>query len=94
MLVKSKFMKLDSGHIRFDLSDYYGDLYAGDCLEVFADGKWRPARMEYGDNWYLFYRSVDSICIIPQKIRCSDSKELHYSVNLQYVVPIGLALFR
>ena len=22
-------------------------------LEVFAGGKWKPTRIEYGDNWYL-----------------------------------------
>ena len=26
---------------------------AGDCLEVFVRGKWKPTRMEYGQNWYL-----------------------------------------
>ena len=25
----------------------------GDCIEVFVRGKWKPTRMEYGDNWYL-----------------------------------------
>ncbi|WP_200810806.1 DUF5348 domain-containing protein, partial [Clostridioides difficile] len=25
----------------------------GDCFEVFVRGKWKPTRMEYGDNWYL-----------------------------------------
>mgnify|MGYP003247025864 CR=1 FL=1 len=29
----------DRYDIRFDLNDYYG--------------KWKPTRMEYGDNWYL-----------------------------------------
>ena len=24
-----------------------------DCFEVFVRGKWKPTRMEYGDNWYL-----------------------------------------
>ena len=36
-----------------DLSDYYGGLHCGDCLEVFVRGKWKPTRMEYGQNWYL-----------------------------------------
>lgn len=43
----------DRYDIRFDLADYYGGLHAGDCLEVFTGGKWRSARMEYGDGWYL-----------------------------------------
>lgn len=29
------------------------DCIVGDCLEVFVRGKWKPTRMEYGDNWYL-----------------------------------------
>ncbi|WP_185956568.1 DUF5348 domain-containing protein, partial [Clostridioides difficile] len=32
---------------------YYGGLHCGDCMEVFVRGKWKPTRMEYGDNWYL-----------------------------------------
>ena len=43
----------DRYDIRFDLSDYYGGLHCGDCLEVFVRGKWKPTRMEYGQNWYL-----------------------------------------
>ena len=34
----------DRYDIRFDLCD---------CLEVFVRGKWKPTRMEYGQNWYL-----------------------------------------
>ena len=43
----------DRYDIRFDLNDYYGGLHCGDCIEVFVRGKWKPTRMEYGDNWYL-----------------------------------------
>ena len=43
----------DRYDIRFDLNDYYGGLHCGDCFEVFVRGKWKPTRMEYGDNWYL-----------------------------------------
>ena len=42
----------DRYDIRFDLADYYGGLHCGECLEVFTGGKWKPTRMEYGDNWY------------------------------------------
>ena len=42
----------DRYDIRFDLADYYGGLQCGDCLEIFTGGKWKSARMEYGDNWY------------------------------------------
>ena len=43
----------DRYDIRFDLADYYGGLHCGECLEVFTGGKWKPTRMEYGNNWYL-----------------------------------------
>ena len=43
----------DRYDIRFDVNDYYGGLHCGDCMEVFVRGKWKPTRMEYGDNWYL-----------------------------------------
>lgn len=33
----------DRYDIRFDLADYYGGLHAGDYLEVFTGGKWKPA---------------------------------------------------
>ena len=33
--------------------DYYGGLHCGECMEVFAGGKWKPTRIEYGENWYL-----------------------------------------
>ena len=39
--------------VRFGLDDYYGGLHCGDCMEVFVRGKWKPTRIEYGDNWYL-----------------------------------------
>lgn len=40
----------DRYDIRFDLADYYGGLHCGECLEVFTGGKWKPTRMEYGNN--------------------------------------------
>ena len=43
----------DRYDIRFGLTDYYGGLHCGTCLEVFVDGQWTPTRIEYGDNWYL-----------------------------------------
>ena len=38
----------DRYDIRFDLADYYGGLHCGECMEVFAGGKWKPTRIEYG----------------------------------------------
>ena len=43
----------DRYDIRFDLADYYGGLHCGECMEVFVSGKWKPTRIEYGENWYL-----------------------------------------
>ena len=43
----------DRYDIRFDLTEYYGGLHCGDCLEVFTRGTWKATRIEYGDNWYL-----------------------------------------
>lgn len=28
--------------VRFDLNRYLGGLHCGDCMEVFAGGKWKP----------------------------------------------------
>ena len=44
----------DRYDIRFDLSDYYGGLHCGDCLEVFVRGKWKPTRMEYNLHSAIF----------------------------------------
>ncbi len=45
--------RTDRYDIRFDVNDYYGGLHCGECFDVFVRGKWKPTRMEYGDNWYL-----------------------------------------
>lgn len=44
---------VDCYDICFDVNDYYGGLYCGDCMEVFVWGKWKLICMEYGDNWYF-----------------------------------------
>ena len=51
----------DRYDIPFDLADYYGGLQCGDCLEIFTGGKWKSARMEYGDNWYLVGIRTDDL---------------------------------
>ena len=43
----------DRYDIRFDIADYHGGLHCGECMDVFTGGKWKPTRIEYGDNWYL-----------------------------------------
>ena len=45
--------RTDRYDIRFDLNTYYGGLHCGECFDVFVRGKWKPTRIEYGDNWYL-----------------------------------------
>ena len=45
--------RTDRYDIRFDLNSYYGVLHCGECFDVFVRGKWKPTRIEYGDNWYL-----------------------------------------
>ena len=42
----------DRYDIRFDINDYYGGLHCGECFDVFTGGKWKPTRIEYGDDWY------------------------------------------
>ena len=39
--------------IYFGNGNYYGGLHCGECMDVFTGGKWKPTRIEYGDNWYL-----------------------------------------
>lgn len=39
--------------IRFGLDDYYGGLHCGETMEVLIDGRWVPARIEKGRDWYL-----------------------------------------
>ena len=43
----------DRYDIRFDVNDYYGDCIAATAWRFLCGGKWKPTRMEYGDNWYL-----------------------------------------
>ena len=42
--------RTDRYDIRFDLNSYYGGLHCGEGLDVFVRGKWKPTRIEYGDN--------------------------------------------
>lgn len=37
----------------YNVGIYYGGLHCGECFDVFVRGKWKPTRIEYGDNWYL-----------------------------------------
>lgn len=43
----------DRYDICFDGSDYYGGLHCGACFDVMIGGKWKPTRIEMGENWYL-----------------------------------------
>lgn len=39
--------------IRFNLTDYYGGLHCGETFDVLVGGKWKPTRIEMGNDWYL-----------------------------------------
>ena len=40
----------DRYDIHFDLADYYGGLHCGETFDVMVGGRWKPTRIEYGDN--------------------------------------------
>lgn len=48
-------------YIRFDLADYYGGLHCGETFDVMVGGRWKPTRIEYGDNWYLVGIRADDL---------------------------------
>lgn len=41
--------------------DYYGGLHCGECFDVFTGGKWKPTRIEMGENWYLVGIRADDL---------------------------------
>ncbi len=47
--------RTESCDIRFGLSEYYGGLHCGECLDVFCGGRWKPTRIEmkWKEQWYL-----------------------------------------
>lgn len=51
----------DRYDIRFDLADYYGGLHCGETFDVMVGGRWKPARIEYGDDWYLVGIRADDL---------------------------------
>ena len=71
----------DIGSQKMCIRDSYGVLHCGDCFEVFVRGKWKPTRMEYGDNWYLVgVRASDlnglravSYTHLVEELPCTDS---------------------
>lgn len=58
----------DRYDIRFDLTDCYGGLHCGDCFEVLTGDKWKPVRIEYGENWYLVGIQVDALAGLQVRI--------------------------
>ena len=62
----------DRYDIRFDLADYYGGLHCGECMEVFAGGKWKPTRIEYGENWYLVGIRAEDLNGLRVRINAAD----------------------
>ena len=51
----------DRYDIRFDLADYYGGLHCGETFDVMVGGRWKPTRIEYGDDWYLVGIRADDL---------------------------------
>lgn len=47
--------------VRFDLNRYLRGLHCGDCMEVFAGGKWKPTRIEMSSDWYLVGIKTDDL---------------------------------
>ena len=64
----------DRYDIRFDLADYYGGLHCGECMEVFAGGKWKPTRIEYGENWYLVGVRAEDLTVCGYGFKRGDVK--------------------
>ena len=60
--------RTDRYDIRFDLNSYYGGLHCGECFDVFVRGKWKPTRIEYGDNWY------------DQRLPCWENRLYHHEI--------------
>ena len=67
--------RTDRYDIRFDLNSYYGGLHCGECLDVFVRGKWKPTRIEYGDNWYLVGIRAEDLHGLRVRIRPPPHKE-------------------
>lgn len=39
--------------IRFTLTEYYGGIHCGECMDVMVKGRWVPTCMEMAEDWYL-----------------------------------------
>lgn len=39
--------------IRFSLTNYYGGLHCGECMDVMIGENWVHTRIEFNSNWYL-----------------------------------------
>lgn len=53
--------KSDRMDIRFGLEEYYGGLHCGTCMDVLVGGKWKPTRIEMGEDWYLVGIRTDEL---------------------------------
>ncbi|MBS7032788.1 MAG: DUF3801 domain-containing protein [Clostridium sp.] len=68
--------RTDRYDIRFDLNSYYGGLHCGECFDVFVRGKWKPTRIEYGDN-----AGVSNIEITEGNIKAFESTAKKYGID-------------
>lgn len=39
--------------VRFGMTEFYGGLHCGECMDVKVNGKWIPTRIEMAEGWYL-----------------------------------------
>jgi hypothetical protein len=54
--------KQERMEIRFSIDEFYGGLHCGECLDVYINGNWQPARIEFNHSdkdWYLVGISKD-----------------------------------
>lgn len=43
----------DRYDIRFSLTDYYGGLHCGECVDILIGNQWKPTRIEMDNEWYF-----------------------------------------
>jgi len=58
--------------IRFRNGSFYGGLHCGNTIEIFSNGEWHPARVEYRSRtgtWYLAGVEIEGK-IYGESVRC------------------------
>ena len=52
-MLKNQLSKGNNGLVKHKYITFSKMCIRDRCMEVFAGGKWKPTRIEYGENWYL-----------------------------------------